>query len=146
MIQPRRFSTLCNPRPTGAASLKNKSRLERAGILLVLLPTAGLLQAAALSPNEELASFRLADPALAVELVAAEPDVTSPVAIAWDARGRMFIAEMIDYPVGPAAGQIRMLEDRDRDGRYETTTVFAERLAFPNSVLPWNGGILVTAA
>jgi putative membrane-bound dehydrogenase-like protein len=99
-----------------------------------------------LSPDDERASFRLADPALAVELVAAEPDVISPVAITWDARGRMFVAEMIDYPVGPAAGQIRMLEDRDRDGRYETAVVFANRLAFPNSVLPWNGGLLVTAA
>jgi putative membrane-bound dehydrogenase-like protein len=116
------------------------------GSFLALLFTACLLHSAALSPDDERASFRLADPALTVELVAAEPNVISPVAITWDARGRMFVAEMIDYPVGPAAGQIRMLEDRDRDGRYETAVVFADRLAFPNSVLPWNGGVLVTAA
>jgi putative membrane-bound dehydrogenase-like protein len=115
-------------------------------VFLVLLSTTVLVSAAALSPDDERASFRLANPMLAVELVAAEPDVISPVAITWDARGRMFVAEMIDYPIGPAAGQIRMLEDRDRDGRYETATVFADRLAFPNSVLPWNGGLLVTAA
>ena len=115
-------------------------------IFLALLSTACLLHSAALSPDDERASFRLADPALIVELVAAEPNVISPVAITWDARGRMFVAEMIDYPVGPHAGQIRMLEDRDRDGRYETAVVFADRLAFPNSVLPWNGGLLVTAA
>ena len=115
-------------------------------VLLALLSTACLLHSAALSPDAERASFRLADPALAAELVAAEPDVISPVAITWDARGRMFVAEMIDYPVGPTAGQIRMLEDSDRDGRYETAVVFADRLAFPNSVLPWNGGLLVTAA
>jgi putative membrane-bound dehydrogenase-like protein len=115
-------------------------------LFLALLSTTALVSAAALSPNEERASFRLADPALTVELVAAEPDVISPVALTWDARGRMFVAEMIDYPVGPAPGQIRMLEDRDRDGRYETAVVFADRLAFPNSVLPWNGGLLVTAA
>jgi len=118
----------------------------RLGSSIALLSTAVFIHAAALSPDDERASFRLADPALTVELVAAEPNVISPVAVTWDARGRMFVAEMIDYPVGPAAGQIRMLEDRDRDGRYETAVVFADRLPFPNSVLPWNGGLLVTAA
>src|SRR5688572_18467188 len=115
-------------------------------LFFAFLSTTALASAADLSPDTERTSFRLADPALSVELVAAEPDVLSPVAITWDARGRMFVAEMIDYPVGPTAGQIRMLEDRDRDGRYETATVFADRLAFPNSVLPWNDGLLVTTA
>ena len=113
---------------------------------IALLLTTTLLHSAALSPDDERASFHLADPALTVELVAVEPNVISPVAITWDARGRMFVAEMIDYPLGPTAGQIRMLEDRDRDGRYETAVVFADRLSFPNSVLPWKGGLLVTAA
>jgi putative membrane-bound dehydrogenase-like protein len=115
------------------------------GSSMLLLWAAGVIHAAALSPNDERASFHFADPLLMVELVAAEPDVISPVAITWDARGRMFVAEMTDYPLGPAAGQIRILEDRDRDGRYETATVFADHLPFPNSVLPWNGGLLVTA-
>src|SRR5262245_26363928 len=100
----------------------------------------------ALSPSEELASFRLADRQLIVELVAAEPDVISPVAIAFDADGRLLVAEMIDYPNGPMSGRVRLLEDRNGDGRYETATVFADNLPFPNSVLPWNGGVLVTAA
>lgn len=99
-----------------------------------------------LTPAEELRSLRLADPELAVELVATEPDVISPVAIAWDADGRMFVAEMIDYPLGPGTGQVRLLEDLDGDGRYEKATVFADKLAFPNSVLPWKDGLLVTSA
>ena len=56
------------------------------------------------SPRDEQAAFVLADPSLAIELVAAEPEVTSPVAIAWDEDGRLYVAEMIDYPVAPAAG------------------------------------------
>ena len=62
------------------------------------------------SPDDALRAFVLADPALVIELVAAEPDVTSPVAIAWDEDGRLYVAEMIDYPVAtdrgadPAAG------------------------------------------
>ncbi len=99
-----------------------------------------------LTPEQEHASFHLADDNLMIELVAAEPDIISPVAIAWDADGRMFVAEMSDYPTGPAGGQIRLLEDRDGDGHFEQATVFADRLPFPNGVLPWNDGVLVTAA
>jgi len=98
------------------------------------------------SPRDSMAAFVLADPALTIELVAAEPEVTSPVAIAWDEDGRLYVAEMIDYPVAPAAGRIRRLEDRDGDGRYEHATVFAEGLPFPNGVMPCFGGVLVTAA
>ncbi len=100
----------------------------------------------AASPEEERQSFHLADPDLQIELVAAEPNVLSPVALAWDAAGRMFVAEMMDYPLAATGGQIRMLEDADGDGRYERATVFADHLKFPNGVLPWRDGVLVTSA
>ncbi|MEX0978179.1 MAG: PVC-type heme-binding CxxCH protein, partial [Pirellulales bacterium] len=99
-----------------------------------------------LSPEEELATFQLADDRLTVELVAREPELDSPVAVCWDADARMYVAEMIDYPTGPTAGRIRLLEDRDQDGRYEHATVFAAGLNFPNGVLASGGGLLVTAA
>jgi putative membrane-bound dehydrogenase-like protein len=107
---------------------------------------AANLPTKALSPEQERASFHLADPELVIELLAAEPDVISPVAMAWDEKGRLFVAEMSDYPSGPISGRIKMLEDRDGDGHYEHVSVFADKLAFPNGVLPWNGGLLVTAA
>lgn len=97
-------------------------------------------------PDGELQSFRLADDKLRMELVAAEPDVVSPVAIAWDADGRLLVAEMTDYPSALTGGQIKLLEDRDGDGKLETVTVFADKLQFPNCVMPWNGGVLVTSA
>lgn len=93
-----------------------------------------------LSPSGALATFRLADDRLRIKLVAAEPDVVSSVAIAFDADGRLFVAEMIDYPNAQTSGRIRLLEDRDGDGRYETATVFADQLPFPNGVLPWRDG------
>ncbi len=99
-----------------------------------------------LSPEAELATFQLADSRLVVELVASEPQLDSPVAISWDEHGRMYVAEMIDYPLGPKAGRVRLLEDRDRDGRYEHATVFARDLNFPNGVLAGRGGVFVTAA
>ena len=98
------------------------------------------------SPDAERRALHLADPALEIDWVAAEPQVVSPVALAWDARGFLFVAEMRDYPKAGGGGTIRRLEDRDGDGRYETATVYAQGLPFPNSVLPHRDGVLVTAA
>jgi putative membrane-bound dehydrogenase-like protein len=79
-----------------------------------------------------------------IELVAAEPKSSAR----WrslDADGKLS-SWMIDYPNAETSGRIRLLEDRDGDGRYEVATVFADHLPFPNGVLPWRGGVLVTAA
>ena len=48
-------------------------------------------------PHEALASFRLSSEEFAIEQVAAEPLLASPVALDFDADGRMFVAEMRDY-------------------------------------------------
>jgi len=122
------------------------SRFACLALFLTHSLLAGEPRIGPLTPEQEAATFQLADDGLVVELVAAEPDVNSPVAVSWDAAGRMYVAEMIDYPVGPAAGRIRLLEDQDRDGRYEHATVFAEGLNFPNGVLCLSDGVLVTAA
>ena len=94
----------------------------------------------------EQASFRLADANLSISLVAAEPAVASPVAVAWDEFGGLFVVEMTDYPADGSGGQVKRLEDRDGDGIYEHATLFAEKLAWPSGVLPYKGGILVTSA
>ncbi len=49
-------------------------------------------------PEDGVRSFRTA-PGFEVELVAAEPDVVDPVAMAFDADGRIYVAEMLDYPI-----------------------------------------------
>src|SRR5205807_10588342 len=100
--------------------------------------------------QDELATLRIA-PGLRLELVAAEPQIECPVAMAFDESGKLWVVEMLDYPNGPAkgqqpAGRIKVLEDRDGDGRYETSTVFADRLLFANGLLPWKGGAVVTMA
>ncbi|HUE15679.1 MAG TPA: PVC-type heme-binding CxxCH protein [Planctomycetaceae bacterium] len=86
--------------------------------------------------------FQLADPDLTIELVAAEPDVVSPVALAWDADGSLYVAEMGGYPVTQRKGRIKLLRDNDGDGRYEQSSVFADGLSFPTTVMPYHGGIL----
>jgi putative membrane-bound dehydrogenase-like protein len=103
-----------------------------------------------LTPADALKAFEAA-PGLRVELVAAEPLVASPCAIAFDSKGRLFVAENRGYPIGPKegekpAGVIALLEDTDGDGRMDRRTVFADGLTFPNGVLPWGGGLIVTCA
>ncbi len=104
----------------------------------------------ALSPAESLQAIRV--PAgFRVELVAAEPMVADPIDMVWSADGRMWVVEMADYPSGMDArgspgGRIRVLESIRGDSHYDRSTLFAEGLLFPTSVLPWRRGVLVTAA
>ena len=98
------------------------------------------------SPAAEQASFRLADPNLQIDLVASEPDIISPVAIAWDADGRMYVAEMGGYPATEGLGRIRRLEDSDGDGQYEHAVTFCDGMNFPTSIMPYRDGLLVTDA
>ncbi len=103
-----------------------------------------------LSPSESLTKIHLRE-GFKVELVAAEPLLESPVAIDWDERGRLWVVEMVDYPLGldgkgKPGGRVRMLEDTDGDGRYDKTTLFADGLAFPTGILTWRDGVIISAA
>ncbi len=102
------------------------------------------------TPAEAQKSFKL-DPGLRIELVASEPTVQSPVAMAFDPKGRIWVVEMGDYPNGPKpgeppAGRIRILEDKNGDGVFETATTFADQLLFANGLLHWKDGVIVTQA
>lgn len=84
-------------------------------------------------------------------LVASEPDIRKPIAIAFDERGRMVVAEAAMYPLGPPPGEapsdrILILEDADRDGHAETVKVFADGLNIPDAVAVGHGGIYVAEA
>jgi putative membrane-bound dehydrogenase-like protein len=84
-----------------------------------------------------------------MELVANEPQVRDPIAVCFDERGRMFACEMIDYSemrdVTPHLGRISMLEDKDGDGFFETSQVFADDLPWPTGLTWANGGLYVGA-
>jgi putative membrane-bound dehydrogenase-like protein len=98
-----------------------------------------------LSPEEALKSIQVPE-GLQVELFASEPHVMSPVAMAFDENGRVYIVEMGDYPLGKNGGCIKLLEDSQGAGRIDRSTVLADGLPFPNGVMPWKGGIFVTSA
>jgi putative membrane-bound dehydrogenase-like protein len=89
-------------------------------------------------------------PGFRMELVAAEPLVHDPVAAAFDEDGNLYVAEMRDYPYRPPPGQsplgsVRLLRDRDGDGRFDESHLFADQLLWPAGVAPWRGGVFVAA-
>lgn len=137
----------------------NPIRLTRLTLLTILLLTAscstwweskGPYDTDPLEPNEALKSFQLVE-GFKIEIFAAEPEVVSPVELAFDENGNAYVAEMLDYPFDPKQGtpprsRIRYLEDTNGDGRIDRATIFADHLLQVTSVLPWKGGVLATSA
>lgn len=112
-----------------------------------------LLGNAELGPRSAEASLKGMDvrPGLKVELVAAEPLVMDPVAFDWGPDGKLWVVEMGDYPLGAdnqgaPGGRVRYLEDTDGDGQYDRSTLFLDGLSYPNGVMAWKKGVLVSAA
>jgi mono/diheme cytochrome c family protein/glucose/arabinose dehydrogenase len=102
-----------------------------------------------LSPAEALKTFVM-PPGYHLELVVAEPVIKDPVAIDWDADGRMWVVEMPGYMLDMAAsreheplGRIVVLEDTDRDGTMDKRTVFAEGLVLARALKVLDAGVLV---
>lgn len=100
------------------------------------------------SPEEALKRITV-PPGFRVELVASEPDIVNPIAMAFDDRGRLFITESVEYPRKPAGrgrDRVKLLEDVDGDGRMEKVSVFAEGLNIPTGVTVGYGGVWVLNA
>ena len=66
-------------------------------------------------------------PGFDLQLAAAEPLVADPIAMSFDAHGRLYVVEMIGYSERREAnaGRIRRLEDTDGDGRFEKSVVLS---------------------
>lgn len=91
-------------------------------------------------PDEAPATFAL-EKGFAVELVAAEPMVHDPVALAFDGNGRIWVAEMRGYMPDidgkmehETYGRLSVLEDTDGDGKSDRHTVFLENYLLPRAV------------
>ncbi|MBL9084417.1 MAG: hypothetical protein JNK76_21630, partial [Planctomycetales bacterium] len=145
--------------------------------LVVLLATIGLTAAAfripehapaqksddfprvpATEPRDVAKTFRTLH-GFRMELLAAEPLVTDPVALEYDENGRAWVVEMRDYPYTDKStdrpnverttdkplGRIRILDDTDGDGLFDKSSIFAEDLSWPTGLALWKGGCYVTA-
>lgn len=97
------------------------------------------------TPQQALAKLKL--PAgFQATLFAAEPDVQNPVAMAWDAKGRMWVAENYTYAERSKRfdlalrDRVVILEDKDNDGVAETRKVFTDDVQMLTSVEVGHGG------
>ncbi|MCK5941474.1 MAG: discoidin domain-containing protein [Planctomycetes bacterium] len=101
------------------------------------------------SPADAIAAIEL-PPGYRLELVASEPMIREPAALAWDGNGRMYVAELRTYmqdidgtdELAPTS-RVSRLDDSDGDGRMDTATVFIDGLVLPRMLLPLQDGLIV---
>lgn len=158
----------CERRSGGCGFLNRAGKVLIGSGLLQLVLVGGLLwvgtvhavqdpvipHAQSKPPNDpysaEDAAKRMTVPeGFTVEVVACEPDLVNPVAMTFDERGRIWVVESLEYPrldAGPGRDRIKVLEDRDGDGRTETVTIFAEGLNIPSGIAVGHGGVWIAAA
>ncbi|MBL9143681.1 MAG: c-type cytochrome [Verrucomicrobiaceae bacterium] len=113
------------------------------------------------SPEDSLKAIHVAK-GYEVKLIASEPLVQDPVFVDWDAKGRLWVVEMGDYPFAPGEttkdgkvgqgkvsdlqqGRIKILEDTNGDGVMDTATLFLDGLKHPTGLAFWKGGVFVSA-
>ncbi|MBX3254060.1 MAG: c-type cytochrome [Chitinophagaceae bacterium] len=106
-------------------------------------------QAPVLSPEASLQQMKTED-GFEVKLVCAEPLISSPVAMLFDEKARIWAVEMIGYMPDTtgageetANGKIVILEDKDGDGVYDTRKIFMDSLVLPRAICFVEGGLLV---
>ncbi|MCC6232219.1 MAG: dehydrogenase [Verrucomicrobiales bacterium] len=104
----------------------------------------------ALSPEAAQAKFTVPE-GFEIRLFASEPEVVNPVAMTWDERGRLWVVELYEYPLGSAKGEkgrdrIKVLEDTDADGRADRVHVWAEGFSLATGILLGNGGVYLGQA
>ncbi|MCP4812467.1 MAG: cytochrome C, partial [Planctomycetaceae bacterium] len=91
-------------------------------------------------------------PGFRVELVASEPLVRDPIAMAFDENSNLFVVEFPEYNHAhdgwkiTRKGTVKRLVDQDGDGVFDRATVYVDQLNSPTAVACYNGGVLVGAA
>lgn len=95
------------------------------------------------TPEQELAGFHL-PPGFEITLYASEPDITKPINMEFDDRGRLWVTHSVEYPneasTGSGQDKITILEDSDGDGKADKFTDFASDLNIPIGIMPVKGG------
>ena len=102
------------------------------------------------TPSQQLRTFKFAEPGYRIELVAAEPLVEDPVAIAFDGQGRLWVVEMRGFMrdidrtgVNDPIGRVSVLEDVNGDGLMDKSTVFLDGLVLPRAISILPDGVLI---
>lgn len=96
-------------------------------------------------PEEEQAGFTL-PPGFEITLFASEPDISKPINMEFDDRGRLWVTQSSEYPMGanptPGRDRITILEDKDGDGKADTFIHFEDSLNIPIGIMPVADGAI----
>lgn len=99
---------------------------------------------------EEAAQNTLVPEGFSVDLIASEPELTQPIAMCFDARGRIWVVEGHTYPtkapIGEGRDRVVIFEDADADGAFETKKTFIEGLNLASGIEVGFGGVWIGAA
>ena len=125
---------------------------DKAGEAQMQLVPEGLIPPSpALTPQEELKTFQIAK-GYQISLAASDPQVGDPVAAQFGPDGRLWVVEMQGYMPDLDAttedqphGRVVVLEDKDGDGVFETSTVFLDKVVMPRALALHRDGVLVGA-
>lgn len=102
-----------------------------------------------LEPARAATNMMVAD-GFSVDLIASEPELTQPIAMCFDARGRIWIIEGHTYPTkapeGKGRDRVIILEDADANGTFEKKTTFIEGLNLASGIEVGFGGVWIGAA
>jgi putative heme-binding domain-containing protein len=101
----------------------------------------------ALTPAEQQKLFHL-PPGFEIQLFAHEPELHKPMNLSFDSAGRLFVTDTLEYPYPAAEGavprdSVKILVDRNLDGRADEITTFVDQLNIPLGVMPIVGGVVV---
>lgn len=116
-------------------------------ILLGLFPVVAVAadRTPAPLPAEKAAKAAVLPEGFRMAVFAAEPEVVQPVSFCIDDRGRLVVAEALNYGEWKPTGKDRIviLEDRDGDGRSDSRTVFYEGFNYITGIEVGFGGVWV---
>ena len=98
------------------------------------------------TPDQERSGFHLPSN-FEVRLFAAEPQIAKPLNMAFDARGRLWVTQSVEYPYpakddSEASDAVMVITDKDGDGAADDVTTFADKLNIPIGIIPYGDGCL----
>lgn len=98
------------------------------------------------TPEQEKAGFVLPE-GFEATLFASEPDISKPMNMEFDDRGRLWVTQSSEYPLpaNPGGGKdrISILEDTNGDGKADKFIHFKDDVNIPIGILPINNGAIV---
>jgi putative membrane-bound dehydrogenase-like protein len=130
--------------------MSNRRLVIAAGLVAGMIPVLAAQTTRTRETASAAPAFRL-PPGFTIERVAGPPLVDRPIVADFDDQGRLYVADSsgsndrVEKQLADRPHRIVRLEDKDGDGRFDTSVVFADRMMLPEGTM-WLDGSLYVAA